>query len=451
MGRNLVPAGQPLGRLFVSYVSHSVLGTLGYSCYVLVDTYFISVSTGAAGITVLNLSIPLYSFLFAIGAMVGIGSSIRFALAREMRDKRQDLYFSTAFFVLLGIGLAASVLGFCWPGGLLYLMGGRGRILILGTPYVRTFMLFSPFFLLSYLFTGFVRNDGAPTLAMAATICSSLFNCVFDYIFIFPLRMGLFGAALATAISPVVSMAICLIHLLSKKSHVRFVWRKPSARLLLASCQLGVPSFIAQFSSGIITTVCNLLLLRLSGETSVAAYGIVTNLAIVASALFEGIQSGMQPITSSLKGQGRDQEAARALRMGLLTAAGTALLVYIVTFAGTDLFIGIFNHERNPRTAAELGAMAHWALRLYFLGYFFSSVNIVEAGYLASVGEGGASGVISIARGCVLVVAFAFFLAAVWGLPGVFAAFPAAELATTVLIAGWQLLVRLRRGRLSRV
>lgn len=148
-------------------------------------------------------------------------------------------------------------------------------------------------FILNYTATAFVRNDGAPNVAMAATLGSGIFNIVFDYIFIFPLGLGMAGAAWATAVSPVVSMAICLTHYLSKRNTVRFMRKLPSLRKLLAACELGVVAFVGEISSGITTMVFNFVLLDLVGNIGVAAYGVVANLALVGTALFNGVSQGL--------------------------------------------------------------------------------------------------------------------------------------------------------------
>ncbi len=138
-------------------------------------------------------------------------------------------------FVLVGI--------FC-PGTLLRLMGGDAGIVALGIPYARIFLLFTPFFMCNYIVSAFVRNDGAPSLAMVATLSGSLFNVVFDYIFMFPMELGLAGAALATAVSPMLSIAICSRHFFQKDNTVQFVRQLPSAKLLGQSCQLGISGFV---------------------------------------------------------------------------------------------------------------------------------------------------------------------------------------------------------------
>ena len=85
-------------------------------------------------------------------------------------------------------------------------MGADDQIAAVGTSYTRIFLVFAPCFMLNYVFTSFVRNDADPTLAMAATLTSSFSNIFLDYLFMFPLRMGMSGAALATGLSPVISI-----------------------------------------------------------------------------------------------------------------------------------------------------------------------------------------------------------------------------------------------------
>ena len=145
---------------------------------------------------------------------------------------------------------------------------------------------------------------------MVATLSGSLFNVVFDYIFMFPLGLGLAGAALATAVSPIISIAICSRHFFKKENTLQFVRQMPSVRLLGQSCQLGISGFVGELSSGVTTTVFNFLLLGLAGNVGVAAYGVVANFALVATAIFNGVAQGAQPLVSRCYGQ-NDHAGAR--------------------------------------------------------------------------------------------------------------------------------------------
>ena len=248
-----------LTKQYFKYVSQNIFGLLGTSCYILADTYFISQAAGTSGVALLNLCLPIYNFIFAIGSMLGLGAATRYAILRAQGDERSERYFSNALLWALVFALPFMLAGIFCPEVLLRFMGGDAEIVALGVGYARIFLLFTPFFMCNYIVSAFVRNDGDPSLAMVATLCGSLFNVVFDYIFMFPMGLGLPGAALATAVSPVLSIAICSRHFFKKSSTVRLVRQLPSPKLLAQSCQLGVSGFVGEMSSGVTTTVFNLL------------------------------------------------------------------------------------------------------------------------------------------------------------------------------------------------
>lgn len=183
-----------LTKQFFKYVSQNIFGLLGTSCYILADTYFISQAAGTDGVTLLNLCLPVYNFIFAVGSMVGLGAATRYAILKAQGDERCQRYFSNAIFCACVLSVPFLLVGIFAPGGLLRLMGGDAGIMALGIPYARIFLMFTPFFMCNYIVSAFVRNDGDPSLAMVATLSSSLFNVVFDYIFMFPMGLGLAGA-----------------------------------------------------------------------------------------------------------------------------------------------------------------------------------------------------------------------------------------------------------------
>ena len=308
-------------------------------------------------------------------------------------------------------------------------MGGDAEIVALGIPYARIFLMFTPFFMCNYIVSAFVRNDGDPSLAMVATLSSSLFNVVFDYIFMFPMGLGLAGAALATAVSPIISISICSRHFFKKENGVAFVRRMPSVKLLGQSCQLGISGFVGEMSSGVTTTVFNLLLLGLAGNVAVAAYGVVANFALVATAIFNGVAQGAQPLVSECYGKGDRAGTRKLLLLGSGTALVLAAVLYSVVFGATDALVGIFNSENSVRMAQ----FAHMGMRLYFIGYFFAGFNIVAAGYLSATDRPAEASITSICRGMAAIVVCSLVLSRLFGMNGVWAAFPVSELLTALL------------------
>mgnify|MGYP000517798333 CR=1 FL=1 len=419
-----------LTKQYFKYVSQNIFGLLGTSCYILADTYFISQAAGTDGVALLNLCLPIYNFIFAIGSMLGLGAATRYAILRAQGDERAVRYFSNALLWALVFALPFMLAGVFCPEVLLRLMGGDCEIIALGVGYARIFLLFTPFFMCNYIVASFVRNDGDPSLAMVATLCGSLFNVVFDYIFMFPMGLGLPGAALATAVSPVLSILICSRHFLKKENTIRFVRQLPSLRLLAQSCQLGVSGFVGEMSSGVTTTVFNLLLLRLAGNVAVAAYGVVANYALVATAIFNGVAQGAQPLVSRCYGKNDAAGAHKLLLLGSGTALALAAALYVVLFGFTGPIVAVFNSENN----SEMASYAVFGVRLYFTGFLFAGFNIIGTGFLSATESAAWAFITSVLRGFVAISLCALLLSALFGMTGVWLAFPVAEFITAVLM-----------------
>ena len=415
---------------FMGYVSQNILGMIGISIYVLADTFFISIAEGAGGITALNLVLPLYSLIYGIGAMLGIGSAIRFNILRARHEKSADDYFSGAIIYALLFGICFMILGAFFPDKIVELFGGDEEIIAIGTPYTRIFMLFAPFFMWNHVCNAFVRNDGNPSLAMKATLFSSLFNIVMDYILMFPLGLGMAGAALATAISPIVGVLICCIHFFSTKSTVKFLWRKLSVKKLLDVCHLGVSAFIGEIATGVTTAIFNFLILKLSGNDGVAAFGVVANVSIMVTAIFNGVAQGAQPLFSRFYGKGEKQSIKKILKLSMGTAMLLAISVLVITNVFTEPIVAVFNSEQNKMMAFY----AFTGVKIYFVGFLFAGCNIVGAGYLSATEKASLSFGISMMRGVVAIIICAVVLAYFLGMTGVWLAFPVAEGLTFVLM-----------------
>ena len=315
------------------------------------------------------------------------------------------------------------------------LLGAEGAILPMCSVYLRTVLLFAPCFLLNHILTAFVRNDGNPKLAMAAMLLGSLSNIVLDYVFLYPMDMGIFGAALATGIAPVVGLCVSSLHILTRRSRFRLRPFRPALRPLADLAGLGSAAFLNECSSGLVLAVFNLLTLRLAGTLGVAAYGIVANLALMALALFIGINQGVQPLVSLAHGRG-DAAGVRTLcRMALGLALCAGMCMAALAFFAAGPLVSLFNRDGDP----ALQQMAEQGLRLYFLGFPFAGLNLVTASFLGAAEHPGRSLRLSLLRGFVAIVAAALLLAALLGLTGVWLAFPAAE--------GAVLLVSLRFSR----
>ncbi len=419
-----------ISKRYWKYVSQNVAGALGISCYIIVDTFFISKAAGADGITILNLSLPLYGLVFALGALIGIGSATRYGIERARGSENVNRFFGNAIMWEWIVAVPFMVMGIFFPDRMIQLMGGDTDITRLGVPYFRIFMILSPFFMMQHTITAFIRNDKGTVVAMFATIAGSLFNVLFDYIFMFPMGMGMTGAALATGTAPIVCMLVCLFHFGSKKNTLKLFPLHLSAKDLFHSIGLGVSAFIGEFASAVTTTVFNFIILSLEGNIGVAAYGVIANYAIVVTAMFGGISNGCQPLLSESYGKADHRTERKLLRMGVLTAICLAIISAVITGIFAKPLVRLFNSEQNE----SLAGLATLGMRLYFPGYLLAGVNIVLIGYFSATEKVRSAMSTSILRGVVAISGFAVLLSALLQMRGVWLSFAAAE-GLTLLVA----------------
>lgn len=427
-------------KRFSKYMLQSVAGMIGISIYVLADTFFISVYAGADGLAVLNLILPVYGLIYAIGCLIGIGSATRYSITKARGDKA-DFYFLQAIAWSVLISIPFVLTGILAPDKLMHLLGADAGLTQLGYNYIRIILIASPFFISNYSFTAFARNDNAPMTAMLGSIAGSMFNIIFDYVFMFPMHLGLPGAALATAFCPIVTMSVCCTHYFSKRNHVPFHWRRLSLKRFIPCCQLGISAFVGEFSNGIIAIVFNMLLLHIAGNIGVAAYGIIANLSVVAMSIFNGLAQGAQPLISESYGKGDSAQVKQLARWSICTCMAVELAVVICIWVFTDPLIAIFNSENNM----QFLQYAHTGLRLYFLGFLFAGINIMLVAYFSAVDNICPAVVGSILRGAVAIVLCALIFSMLFGINGVWTSFLGSEIITFVVVT---LLSRKKEARL---
>ena len=421
---------QNLNRTFARYMSLNILGMLGMSGYILADTFFVSSRLGSDGLAALNLAISVFGFINVLGMMLGIGGATRYAICKAREDdKEANASFTLSLVAGIGAGVVLVLFGLLFSRPLAGLLGAEDRILPMCAVYLRTAFLFAPFFILNHILVAFVRNDGSPKLAMTAMLVGSLSNIVLDYLFLYPLNMGIFGAALATGTAPIIGIAISSIHIFSGRSQFRAVPTGLSLRKMAAVAGLGIAAFINEFSSGITLVVFNLLVMHAAGTIGVAAYGVVANLALVVLSVFTGIAQGSQPLLSHAYGMQDLSVVRRVYHMALLLASALGLLALGAALLFPTQLVSLFNSEGN----AALQAIAEPGLKLYFIGFLFVGFNFVSAALLGATEQAGASFRVSFFRGCLGIVPAACLFAFLFGMTGIWLAFPAVELVTLFL------------------
>lgn len=417
-------------RHFAHYTILSVLGTLGVSCYILADTFFVSKGLGANGLTALNLAIPAYNFIHGTGLMLGMGGATRFSVCRSQGklDEVNRIYTNTIYLAVV-FSMIFALLGFVFSKRLAIFLGADTSVLEMTNTYLRWLLIFAPAFILNDVLLCFVRNDGNPQLSMEAMLIGSFSNIVLDYIFIFPMQMGIFGAIFATGLSPIISIIMMLPHWIKKKNTFHFVKTKIRKDIIKQDLSLGFPSLIAQLSSGITMITFNAIILNLTGNTGVAAYGVVANISLVIVAVYTGIAQGVQPLISTFYGVGNAKQANTMLRYAMTTMLSVSAVVYLLIFIFAQPITAVFNSENN----IGLQQIAVTGLKLYFLSTPSVGYNIILATFFTSIEKALPAHILSILRGLVLIIPMAFLLSALWKMTGVWLTYPTTEFLIALL------------------
>ena len=420
-------------KSFFQYIFFNIISTLGVSVYILIDTYFISKGMGTNGLAALNLCLPIFNFINGFGLMLGMGGGSKFSMMYCRVDRSEtDKIYSNAYISAILISLMFEVIGIFFSRPFTAFLGADSSIFEMSHSYLRTILLFSPAFILNNLLVCFMRNDSAPKLAMAAVLGGSLVNVVLDYVFIIRLELGMKGAALATCISPLVSMGILSIHFLTGWNAFRFRPTKPSLKLIKSICALGMHALLTEWSGGIVIMIFNFVLYRMLNNTGIAAYGIITNLAIVFTAIFTGLSSGVQPLMCSLHGNKETEHAKYLLRLSIVTAIVLAAGAYTAVYLKTPELVSIFNDSNHT----QLSDIAIRGMRLYFLYMPFMGINSLLSVYFTSGEYPVPSQLISLLRGTLFVIPLVFLFYHLQSVDGIWLSIPAAEF-ITMAVGGW--------------
>lgn len=412
---------------FSKYVSFNILGQIAYSCYTLADTFFVSADIGTNGLTALNLAFPVFCIISGTGLMIGIGGSSRFSILKSRNESNAaDQVFTNGLMLVLLFASIFFFTGLFASQHLVTVLGADIQVFEVTNCYLKVLMLFAPAFLLNHFLQCFVRNDGNPSLSMAAMITGSFSNIVLDYIFIFPFHMGIFGAALATGLSPVISMLVLLPYFLKKKNSFHLtipnlVQMKRTTANILAN---GIPPFLTESALGIVMFLFNFIILRISGNTGVAAFSVISVISLVVISLYTGLSQGIQPLISQNHGAGNKKNVQTLLRYSLITSILLSIVIYGIIFFHAPRLVSVFNSEQD----LILASYAIPGLRLYFTACPFIGFNIVLSTYFISINHPLPAQIISILRSFFVLIPMAWILSCCFGMTGVWLAYPTTEL-----------------------
>jgi Na+-driven multidrug efflux pump len=381
--------------LFFRYAVPQMVGLLFNSIYTIVDGVFIGNRLGRDAMAAAAVSVPLIEILISLALAVASGAAVMIA-ARLGQGKiiAAQKIFNTAIWMIGSTGLLIALAGNLLLRPLAELLGATPDILDEAATYLWYIVTFAPFQLFSFLLGSMVRNDGRPKLAMTAIILGAVSNIVLDYVFMYPLDMGIAGAALATAVGPVFSVLILLPHFILKKGQLYFICCSLQSKDIKQILFYGFPSFIMEFTIGMATFIYNFAIKYFGfGEIGLAAYLVIGYLMLILLTIFLGMAEGLQSVFSYFMAIGAEKKNRDMLRFstGIFLGAGIISYGLIAFFAGD--FFSIF----SPNDL-ELVAFAQSKSTAYFCGFFLAGFNILMISFWQSTASTKGALIISLSR-----------------------------------------------------
>lgn len=309
---------------------------------------------------------------------------------------------------------------------MLYLFGASDATIVYAEGYLRIYLFGVLFSMIVTGMNGFISALGFPRTAMWTTIIGAALNLILDPVFIFGLSMGVEGAALATVISQCVSAVWVMHFLIAGKTGItlKIRYMKLKRRTVTGVLGLGVSGFMQQATNCLVQIVCNVTLQNYGGDLYVGIMTIINSVREMASLPVTGISSGGQPVLGYNYGAKKPERVKEGIRFMAVTGIVYTAFMWLVIEAFPAAFIRIFSSD------AQTIALGARALRIYFMGFVFMSLQFMGQSTFVGLGRAKSAVFFSILRKVVIVVPLTMLLPMLMGLgtDGVFLAEPVSNL-----------------------
>lgn len=414
----------PVSKSVISQALPLTVAQVVHLLYNVVDRIYIGHmgEEGSLALTGVGLTFPVLTLIMAFTALFGMGGVPLFSIARGAGDdEKAARILGNSFTLTVGAGTALTVLGYIFMRPALFAIGASAESYKYASEYLRIYLAGTVFSVIATGIVGYVNAQGFPRTGMLSVIIGCAVNIALDPIFIFALRMGIGGAALATVISQAVSAALVLSFLLGRKAAVRLKTRnmKLDAGVVGGIARLGTSNFIMQATNFAVQVSCNSTLQAYGGDIYVGVMTVTNSIREIFTLPINGIVNGAQPVISYNYGAKEYKRAREAINFNTLVGTGFTVFAWILIFIFPSLWFGIFTDD------AALTSAGIEMLRIYFFGFIFMALQFSGQSAFQALGDAKHAIFFSLLRKVVIVVTLTLLLPTMgFGVKGVFLAEP---------------------------
>lgn len=440
---NIDLGSERIGRLFRSYFVPTLLGMLSLCAVTTTDGIFVGRGAGSDALAAVNICVAPTMVIMGISLMLGVGASVvsSIHLARNnVKAARLNITQALA---------AASIIVLLFLGVTLPNAGTTGRLLGSSSslmPLVEEYMpwIFSCCFFQTWAAIGLfvVRLDGSPRYAMWCNVIPGFLNIVLDYIFIFPLGMGLRGAGIATFISCSLGCLMVVLYLTGFARVLRLIKVKLSIksmqltmRNLWYQCKIGISALMGEATMGVLMLMGNIEFMRYLGDEGVGAYSIACYYCPFVFMIGNAIAQSAQPIISFNYGKGDHRRVVGTERLAILSAVACGIIVTLAFILIPEPMVRLFLDGTLPAVRIAIDGFPSFSTAFVFFIF-----NLTAIGYFQSVEKVAQSIIFALLRGFVFLVPAFIFMPRLLGTTGIWLALASSEILTSAVIIIYYLL-----------
>jgi putative MATE family efflux protein len=435
---------EKVSKLMQKYAIPCIISLLVAALYNIVDQIFIANASylGSYGNAANTVVFPLTVVALAIAVMIGDGSCAFVSICLGA-EKREDAHKSIGNAIVLCVvsSLILTVVYLLFSDPILTMFGGRVNdgTYSCAKEYFFWIALGIPFYMFGQSMNPIIRADGSPRFAMAATLSGAVVNIILDPIFIYPLGMGMKGAAIATVAGQILTAVLSIWYLCHMKAvsltHTSF---RPNIQLIPKFLSLGVTSFLSQISLVISMAAVQNMCTKYGAmdeifgqpefaQIPLAVLGIVMKFFQIVISIAVGMAAGCIPVVGYNVGAGRKDRAKTLFTYLLVSEAAVGAIALLIVELFPHQLIGVFGAANESAYYTDFAVKS---FRIYLCMMVLATVNKGTFIYLQALGKALESTIISMTREIILGVFLPIILPIFFGLDGVLYSFPVADILT---------------------
>lgn len=419
-------------KKLIRFTLPSIIMMIFTSIYSVVDEIFVSNIVGSDAFASVNLIYPVLMILGALGFMIGTGgSAIVSKTLGEGDNEKANNYFSMLIYFIIGMGILLTIIGLIFIRPISQMMGANGEILEGCVMYGRILTISLVAFMLQNTFQSFLVVAEKPTFGLIISIIAGILNMIGDFLLIYVFKLGIAGAAIATALSQALGGIVPFIYFARKnKTNLRLVKAKFKWKIILKTCTNGSSEMLTNISMSLVNILYNMQLMKMIGADGVVAYGIIMYMSFIFSASYIGYSIGTAPIIGYHYGAENKEELKSLLKKSLIIIGIAGLAMTLLAEILSGILAKIFVSYDN-----NLLELTSHAIRLFSISFLFSGFSIFSSSFFTALNNGLISAIISFFRTLVFQIAMIFILPIFLEIDGIWLSVVFAEILSLLVSA----------------